>query len=70
VICAVIWQNWVPIMLLFELLRDKGILVVQASAPLQARDFRSLTATVDPYITERGQLAGLLAWLEGKGPET
>ena len=47
-------------MLTFELLRDKGILVVQPSAPLQAEDFRSLTATVDPYITERGQLAGLL----------
>ena len=47
-------------MLTFELLRDKGNLVVQPSAPLQAEDFQSLTATVDPYITERGQLAGLL----------
>ena len=47
-------------MLTFELLRDKAILVVQPSAPLQAEDFRSLTATVDPYITERGKLAGLL----------
>ena len=47
-------------MLTFELLRDKGILVVQPSAPLQAEDFQSLTATVDPYVTERGQLAGLL----------
>ena len=34
-------------MLTFELLRDKGILVVQPSAPLQAEDFRSLAATVD-----------------------
>mgnify|MGYP003394717427 CR=1 FL=1 len=47
-------------MLTSELLRDKGILVVQPGAPLQAEDFRSLAATVDPYITERGQLAGLL----------
>jgi hypothetical protein len=47
-------------MLRVELLRDKGILVVQPAAPLQAEDFRSLAATVDPYITERGQLTGLL----------
>jgi len=47
-------------MLTFELLRDQGILIVQPAAPLQAEDFRSLAATVDPYIAERGQLAGLL----------
>lgn len=47
-------------MIKFELLRDKGILVVQPSAPLQAEDFRSLAAAVDPYIAEHGHLAGLL----------
>lgn len=47
-------------MLTFELLRDKGILVVQPAAPLQTEDSRCLAATVDPYITERGQLTGLI----------
>jgi hypothetical protein len=47
-------------MLTFELLRDKGILVVRPGAPLRAEDFQSLAATVDPYVTERGRLAGLL----------
>ena len=47
-------------MLTFELLRDRSILVVRPAAPLQAEDFRSLAATADPYITERGQLDGLL----------
>ena len=47
-------------MLTFDLLRDRGVLVVRPAAPLQAEDFRSLAATVDPYITERGQLDGLL----------
>ena len=47
-------------MVKFELLRDKGILVVQPSGALQAEDFRSMAAAVDPYITERGGLAGLL----------
>jgi SpoIIAA-like len=44
----------------FELLRDKGILIVRPSGPLAAGDFRELTATVDPYIAEKGKLAGLL----------
>lgn len=47
-------------MLTFELLRDKGILIVKPAAPLEADDFRSLAAHVDPYITEHGQLTGLL----------
>lgn len=47
-------------MLAFELLRNKGILVVQPAAPLQAEDFRSLAAAVDPYIKEHGRLTGLL----------
>lgn len=44
----------------FELLRDKGILIVRPSGPLAAGDFRELAATVDPYIAERGKLGGLL----------
>lgn len=44
----------------FELLRDKGILIVRPSGPLAAGDFRELAATVDHYIAERGKLGGLL----------
>ena len=44
----------------FELLRDKGVLIVRPSGPLAASDFRALAATVDPYIAEKGKLNGLL----------
>ena len=47
-------------MISYELLRDKGILVVRPSGPLAADDFRNLSAAVDPYIAERGKLKGLL----------
>jgi len=47
-------------MIEFELLRDKGILLVRPSGPLSADDFRKIAATVDPYIAEKGRLNGLL----------
>ena len=47
-------------MIRYELLRDKGSLVVNPSGPLEAEDFWSLSAVVDPYIEEEGRLTGLL----------
>ncbi|HCE43358.1 MAG TPA: hypothetical protein DET40_07405 [Lentisphaeria bacterium] len=47
-------------MVTFELLKDKGILVVMPHGPLQAADFADLAKEVDPYIEEKGGLNGLM----------
>jgi hypothetical protein len=47
-------------MIEFELLKDSGILVVKLTGTLTADDFRAISSTVDPYISENGKLAGLL----------
>jgi hypothetical protein len=44
----------------FELLRDEGVLIVAPKEALTAEDFRALSRTVDPYISENGELTGLL----------
>jgi hypothetical protein len=47
-------------MLHFDLLRDLGILVLKPEGALKKEDFASLAAAVDPWLEERGELAGLL----------
>ena len=47
-------------MIKFELLRDAGVLIVAPKEALTAEDFRALSRTVDPYISENGELTGLL----------
>ena len=47
-------------MISFELLRDKGILVVKPQDAIEAGDFNRLAQTVDSYIAEHDALAGLL----------
>lgn len=47
-------------MVTFELLKDKGILVVTPHGPLAAEDFANLAKEVDPYIGEKGGLNGLM----------
>ncbi|HET6608704.1 MAG TPA: STAS/SEC14 domain-containing protein [Rhodopila sp.] len=47
-------------MIEFELLKDSGVLVVKLTGTLTADDFRAISSTVDPYISEHGKLAGLL----------
>jgi len=43
-----------------ELDRAKGILHAQPSGPLEAADFDRLSALADPYIAQKGELAGLM----------
>jgi len=43
-----------------ELRRDEGILIVTPRGPLEASDFERLAREVDPYIAEKGRLAGLM----------
>jgi hypothetical protein len=47
-------------MIKFELLKDAGVLIVAPQGALSADDFREIARVVDPYITERGRLVGLL----------
>jgi hypothetical protein len=47
-------------MIKFELLRDAGVLVVAPKSALTAEDFRAISRTVDPFVSEYGKLAGLL----------
>ena len=47
-------------MIAFELLRDAGVLIVAPKEALTTEDFRAISRTVDPHITENGKLTGLL----------
>ena len=47
-------------MLGMELLRDRGIVVLEPDGPLAAEDFEHLAALVDPYLAEAGALRGVL----------
>jgi hypothetical protein len=47
-------------MLTHELLRDDGILILRPQGPLEAGDFTSLAAVVDPYLQEHGTLRGIM----------
>ena len=48
----------------FELLRDRGILVVTAHAPLEKADFEQLAKEVDPFIASKGKLTGVMICAE------
>ena len=43
-----------------QLLKDQGILIVSPQDKLSKEDFQELAAEVDPFIEERGGLAGLM----------
>jgi hypothetical protein len=47
-------------MLNHELMRDDGILILRPRGPLEAADFTSLAAVVDPYLQEHGTLRGIM----------
>jgi hypothetical protein len=44
----------------FDLIEDKGVLVLQPQGELDAADFERLGAEVDPYIEKAGALNGLM----------
>ena len=47
-------------MIQYELLQEKGILILKPEGTLQAEDFTALAGAVDPYIEQHGDLAGLM----------
>lgn len=44
----------------FELMKDKGVLVVRPDGPLRSDDFRRIAQAVDPFILANGMLNGLM----------
>ena len=64
-ICAANRKRRRPTMLMLELLRDKGILIVKPQGAIDVGDFDRLAQTADPYIGDHGALCGLLIehWL-------
>jgi hypothetical protein len=49
-------------MIQFELLRDRGVLIVSPDGPLEEADFERLAKEVDPFIASKGNLAGLMIY--------
>jgi hypothetical protein len=47
-------------MLRFDLLRDRGVLVLKPEGALRREDFTALAAAVDPFLEESGELRGVL----------
>ena len=47
-------------MLTFDMMRDKGILLVTPAEPLEKADFEKLSETIDPFIAQNGTLSGLM----------
>jgi hypothetical protein len=47
-------------MIEFELLRDRGILILSPNGPLEKADFERIVEEIDPYIAENGKLTGLM----------
>lgn len=49
-------------MIHFELLRDRGILIVSPDGPLEEADFERLAKEVDPFIASKGNLTGVMIY--------
>ena len=47
-------------MIKFELLRDRGILILSPDGPLEKADFERLAQEIDPFIAANGKLTGLM----------
>ena len=48
----------------FELIRDKGVLILEPRDELEAADFERVAAEIDPYIETTGALAGIVVIAE------
>jgi len=51
-------------MIKFELLRDRSILLITPSGPLEKGDFEQLAEEIDPFIASKGKLVGLMIHTE------
>jgi tRNA U38,U39,U40 pseudouridine synthase TruA len=48
----------------YELNRAEGILILKPAGPLESTDFERLVREVDPYISEKGKLKGLMIYVK------
>src|SRR5436305_9538363 len=51
-------------MVMFELLRDRRILLITPEGPLQRADFERLAKEIDPFIAANGKLVGVMIHAE------
>ena len=49
-------------MIHFELLRNRGIVIVTPQGPLEKTDFELVGQEVDPFIAAKGKLTGLMIY--------
>jgi len=49
-------------MIHFQLLQDRGVLIVTPQGPLEKADFDMIGKEVDPFIAAKGKLAGLMIY--------
>lgn len=49
-------------MIHFDLLRDRGVLIVTPQGPLEKTDFELVAREVDPFIAQKGKLKGLMIY--------
>jgi hypothetical protein len=47
-------------MISFDLDESSGVLIVRPEGKLEAQDFQALSEAVDPFIEEKGKLAGVI----------
>jgi hypothetical protein len=47
-------------MISYELLEERGIMIVRLEGPLESSDFDMLSRVVDPFLTKKGNLEGIL----------
>ena len=51
-------------MINFELLRNKGILILSPHGPLEKADFECVAKEVDLYLAENGTLSGVMIYVK------
>jgi hypothetical protein len=59
---AIAWLGSLPldVGVVYRLLQDKGVIVVEVTRPLSARDFDALGLAADPWIHAHGALEGVV----------
>lgn len=59
---AIAWLGSLPldVGVVYRLLQDKGVMVVEVTRPLSARDFDAVGLAADPWIKAHGKLEGVV----------
>ena len=49
-------------MIIYKILEEEGIIIIEPSSPLRQSDFKALTEDVDNYIKQRGMVRGIIIY--------